>query len=114
MACLCALRHGAFRGDRVDSTRACAAGVVTGATMRVLSARYRRWFHGNAFDRRQKHARARDRRRRFTVRNTGRMRIAKAVHDAVRHPSISIAVSFFSAIRDTHRLTTAPPDLQSP
>jgi hypothetical protein len=78
--------------------------------MRALSEGYRRGIHGNAFDRRQGNVRARDRHGGFPVRNNGRKRIANAMHDAVRHHSISIAVSFFSAIR----LTTAPPDLQSP
>ena len=82
--------------------------------MRDLSEFNRRWLHDNASDRRQENARDRDRRRRFPVQNTGRKCIANAVHDAVRHPSILIAVRFFSAIRDPYPLTNAPPDLQSP
>lgn len=82
--------------------------------MRTLSEFNRRWLHGNAFDRRQGRIRARDCHGGFPVRNTGRKCIAEAMHDAVRHSSILIAVRFFRAIRDTHRLTSAPPVLQSP
>lgn len=110
MAYLCALRHGAFRGNRVARASACTAGFVTRATMRALSEFNRRWLHGNVFNRRQGSSRARDCHGGFPVLNTGRTCIAEAVHDAVRHPSILIAVRFFRA----SRLTAAPPVLQSP
>lgn len=114
MACLCALRHGAFRDHRVARASEYTAGFVTGAAMRDLSEFNRRWLHDNASDKRQENTRARACRRWFPVQNTGRKCIANIVHDAVWHPSISIAVWFFSAIRDPYRLTNVPPDLQSP
>ena len=82
--------------------------------MRALSECLRRVLRANAFDRGQGSVRARDRHSRFPVQNTGQKCIAHALHDAVSQPSISIAVSIFSALRDTQRLTDTPPHLQSP